>query len=118
MEILNHYDFDYLKIRRQKNVKFLISKLKEIGLESNVRFGSEANVPLFVPLIMDNIDQRNKLKSHLINNNIYTPIHWNKPNNQSILSELYSLELSIPCDQRYDTYDMQFIVDKIRAVVF
>ena len=70
--------------------------------------------PLFVPVIIPK-DKRSIIKEALINNQIYCPIHWPKPN-YKCNSLLYDMELSIVCDQRYNEQDMLKIVDVLRKV--
>ena len=65
--------------------------------------------PIFVPILTTN---REAIRKKLIENEIYCPIHWPKPNDKCE-SNLYELELSLICDQRYNEADMQRIVDVI-----
>lgn len=86
------------------------------GLDNcdNIEFLFNFNMmecPLFVPIILKNKD-RDALQKKLINQNIYCPVHWPKPIKGGD-SNLYDIELSIICDQRYDVVDMEKIISVI-----
>lgn len=85
------------------------------GLEGKVRFLFDLNdmdCPLFVPVLLEN---RDEIRRHLINNKIYCPVHWPKP--KGCESNLYNLELSLVCDQRYDIEDMERIISVMLEVL-
>jgi hypothetical protein len=65
--------------------------------------------PLFVPVIIKN-GKRDVIRKKLIDNEIYCPVHWPHPD-ANCESNLYEMELSLVCDQRYGREDMQRIVD-------
>lgn len=69
--------------------------------------------PLFVPVIIQS-GKRDMFRKKLIENNIYCPIHWPKPNADCV-SNLYDIELSLICDQRYTEKDMQRIIDVLNS---
>ena len=114
--ILEQLDINKLRIKRLTNAQLLISDLKEHSefkpLFNNATFN---DCPLFVPVICKP-GKRDRLKQFLIENNIFCPVHWPKSdlhifnkNSESI----YDLELSIVCDQRYDSEDMERIITVI-----
>ena len=72
----------------------------------------QMDCPLFVPIILKDRDRARKA---LIEREIYCPIHWPKPEGCS--SNLYDLELSLVCDQRYDEKDMERIAEALREVL-
>lgn len=64
----------------------------------------EGDCPLFVPILLDNKDERDSLRRYLTANAIYCPIHWPKPSlisKDAMTSDIYDRELSLLCDQRY-----------------
>ena len=65
--------------------------------------------PLFVPVIIKN-GKRDVIRKKLVDNEIYCPVHWPHPD-ANCESNLYEMELSLVCDQRYGREDMQRIVD-------
>ena len=98
LEILKKTDFNELKAKRRKNA-ILIHEILAENHVSTLKLQSK-DVPLFVPIFLKSLKQRNDLRDFAISHNIYLPIHWpieNQP--KSIQSDI---ELSIICDQRYD----------------
>ena len=73
--------------------------------------------PMFVPILVPD-SKRDELRRHLIQNEIYCPIHWpvngyHKLNEQERF--IYDNELSLVCDQRYTEEDMNRMVEIIKA---
>lgn len=68
----------------------------------------DIDCPIFVPIIIKN-GKRDVYRKKLILNQIYCPIHWPHPNSECE-SNLYDLELSLICDQRYTEKDMDNII--------
>ena len=104
-------DIDYIKRNRRKNAKILIDGLKDYCLFKRV---ADNDCPLCVPILVDN---RDKLRKHLTNHDIYCPIHWPKPKevNVEYSDMLYLKELSLVCDQRYSDDDMKRIVNVVKS---
>lgn len=100
--------------KRRQNAEVLLSELSDITLFSCL---GEDDCPLFVPIIVAE-NKRDLLYKHLIQSEIYCPIHW-PISDYHILDEntikLYQQEISLVCDQRYDTTDMMRIVEVIHA---
>ncbi len=110
---LKQLDSNTLKKQRITNAKFLIEQIKTIDGIQTVHY-SPGNVPLFVPIIVEN-NKRDILRKFLTDNFIYCPIHWplsdyHKVNNKF----LFENTLSIPCDQRYAIPGMERIIETIR----
>ena len=85
-------------------------------LENKIKFlftEDEMDCPLFVPIIVQNRDEVRKV---LTDNKIYCPIHWPHPN-AKCESNLYDLELSLICDQRYTEEDMDRIVTVLSELI-
>lgn len=111
--IFDNMPFQEMVERRRENAKALYEGLKHI---SHIRFLfslDKMECPLFVPVLLDK-NIRTKLRQHLIDNKIYCPIHWPRPN-EFMVSNLYDEELSLICDQRYNTRDMKRVVNIIAS---
>lgn len=96
--------------RRRNNAKVLYD-----GLSGKVQFmfsERDMDCPLFVPILLPN---RNEVRAHLTKNEIYCPIHWPRP--EGCESNIYDMELSLICDQRYGIEDMKRIVSVLKEVV-
>ncbi len=90
------------------------------GLQGTVQFlfQEEAmDCPLFVPIVIphDREHNRDDIRRYLTAHNIYCPIHWPKP--QGCDSNLYDMELSLVCDQRYTVEDMKRIVSVLESIL-
>lgn len=100
-----------VRIRRQ-NATILYEGLKDISSVSFLFKEDDMDCPLFVPVVMEK-KNRDSIRRILIENDIYCPIHWPKPNDETE-SNLYDMELSLICDQRYEESDMRKIVEVFR----
>lgn len=105
-------DIEIAKARKD-NARILIKKLKDIP-SITVMFDSvgDLDVPLFVPILVR--EGRDDLRSFLIQNGIYLPVHWPLSDYHVGISNearaLYNQELSLVCDQRYTKDDMDRMV--------
>ena len=109
LEILRNIDIAEIRENRRQNAKMLISKLnKNVKILFDLKNG---DCPLFVPIIVKK-EYRNDLRKYLVDNQIFCPVHWPKP---SIIAEndLYEIELSLICDQRYSEKEMEKEVNVI-----
>lgn len=103
-------DIDQMIARRRENAAYLIEKLKDIPELQLWREALDKNdAPLFVP-VMVRAGIRDKLREYLIEKNIFCPVHW--PIGQlhsmdGMSKELFYMELSLICDQRYCLEDME-----------
>lgn len=104
-------DVDFIRNRRRKNAQILLDAFRDIAIFPELK---NTECPLFVPI---KVKDRNGLRSHLIQKEIYCPIHWPKAACHTAVSpateEIYDSELSLICDQRYDERDMQRIIKEI-----
>lgn len=104
-EILNKLDLDLIRKLRKENAMTIIKYLEtnnNIKLMCKIK---EGDCPLFIPIIVKK-GYRDSLKKYLIDNNIYCPVHWNKPQNVQN-SDIYETELSLICDQRYSEKEIK-----------
>lgn len=108
------FDLSEIVSARRENAVYLIEQLKKIPeiklWRDKVR---EDDVPMFVPILVDPL-VRNDLRQELINERIYCPIHWPVSSLHGECNELYDMELSLICDQRYGIADMERIICVIR----
>ena len=110
-QYLTTVDIDGQKRIRRNNATVLYE-----GLKNKVQFIfsiTDMDCPLFVPILLPQI--RDDIRKYLTSNSIYCPIHWPKP--QGCESNLYNMELSLICDQRYSAEDMERIVAVLNDVI-
>lgn len=109
MQSINHKKIKTIRLR---NASFLH---KELSLLNVTHFYNSRNILLFLPII---VEDRNKVRKHFFDNNIFTPIHWPIENNQlNGESDFYRTELSLICDQRYSLLDMERILEVLRKCI-
>ena len=108
-DALRNLDVSFLKQRRRENAALIYEALLTMG-DQRIRplfpqLGPE-DTPLFVPVMVEP-EVRADLRCFLIRNQVYCPVHW--PRVQTGGGEaLYDAELSLLCDQRYTTEDIQW----------
>lgn len=113
LDYLKNIDMDQERNIRRNNAKILYEGLKD---NKNIKFlfkEEDMDCPLFIPIIIEK-GKRDIIRNILINHQIYCPIHW--PNPSECESNLYDLELSLICDQRYSQEDMNKIVLVINSL--
>lgn len=111
MNYLESNQYEIVAKKRIENATVLYDALDRIKDISLLFDREKMRCPLFVPIIV-NPECRGEIRSKLIENAIYCPIHWPNPN-ADCNSNLYDMELSLICDQRYDEKDMMRIVQII-----
>lgn len=97
------------KNKRINNARILYQGLRKMSTIKTLFPEEQMDCPLFVPVIIAE-GKRDKVRKTLIKNEIYCPVHWPHPQ-ASCNSNLYNIELSLICDQRYSTIDMYRILD-------
>lgn len=119
-ELLEKYDFEYIKEKRKENYNYLYEKLKNFkNIKNTLGELEKEETPLYFPIFIEN-EIRKNLQKYLANKNIYCPIIWPKP--EKYLKKLqgyngdniYNKIICIPCDQRYDSGDMKRVVHNIK----
>lgn len=106
-EVLERVDLEEHRKVRRRNARVLYE-----GLDDKATFlfpKEKIDCPLFVPIVSS---RRDELRKILVENEIYCPIHWPRPS--GCCSNLYDVELSLICDQRYGEEDMNRIVSVLR----
>ena len=91
---------------------------KTDGVELIMGELDENTVPLYCPIY---VKERAFLQRKLRDAHIYSPIIWPLPEKRAIINEaaikLYRNLLCIPIDQRYESEDMQRIIECINEGV-
>ncbi len=104
------FDLNEITAKRRGNASYLVDELKrieQIGLwRENILTD---DTPMFVPILVEK-SIRDDLRKALINESIYCPVHWPKSEYHKDVNELYDVELSLVCDQRYSIADMERLV--------
>ncbi len=114
--IFNKTDFETITTKRKKNYKTIY----ELGQKHSLDFifpYSEEIIPLCVPIKINN---RNKIRKELFQNNIFLPIHWlsdyyNKKSKMS--KEMADNEISLIIDQRYSEDAMIFQIKTLISLI-
>ena len=110
-------DLAAMKARRRENAAYLHSHLRDVRFLGELTDGT---TPLFVPVFFGSKALRDSVRKHLIENQIYCPIHWPKPQQIPVgyqSNEIYDTELSLICDQRYGIAEMERIVKRISEII-
>ncbi len=117
--ILTHLDLDTLIQRRRENAHYIYEVLSnQSDLSFLFEYNKERDCPLFAPILVP--DQRDQVKTDLINKDIYTPVHWLMPKSvplQGRETKLYDQELSLICDQRYSIGAMRTQCDTLIGIL-
>lgn len=110
-KILANIDYEYCKMKRLKNYKYLQSELDRFN---SLKTKITDDVPMYYPLLIENNDLRQKL----VDEKIYIPKCWRnmEKNCKDKSYELYLQKYMHPLiiDQRYDIHDMDRIVKIIK----
>lgn len=110
--------------KRRENSERLTAGLRSLGfswLFLPLNVVRECDCPLFVPVIVEK-ELRDIVRARLIDNSIYSPIHWpfSKQHYRCGLVEsdqsLYGREISLICDQRYGFSDMDRIIETVKTI--
>lgn len=111
--ILAQTDAAAVRARRIENAKAIYKRLTALPIRPLIANPDwEAACPLFVPVLVP-ASERDALRQALIARGVYCPVHW--PEVMGAKVGLRSEELSLVCDQRYTTADMERMMDCIAA---
>lgn len=102
-------DLENIRRVRKKNAEYLHENLKDLNVK---HLYMKDRIPLFIPIL---IEQRDELRKLFFEKNIFTPVHW--PNKYNIANNLYDMELSLICDQRYTLEEMEKQIDVIKKII-
>ncbi len=118
---IDTYSLNYLKTKsyqeiinkRKRNSKFLYNSLvTNDGVRFLFKDLKDNEVPLFVPLVVDET-QRDNLRKFLIEHHVYLPVHW--PERLSEKTSIPNVELSLIVDQRYQEKQLENMIDLINS---
>lgn len=105
-----------VKKRRKENFEVLYTKLNKYT--ENIKYTTKQNGPLCFNIV---VNDRDYIQKKLSENNIYCQVLWPlnvESKKASEFAEWYADHmLAIPCDQRYDTKDMEKIADTIMEIL-
>ena len=107
-------DVPFLRQRRRENAAELLDYVREWAVFPELSAG---DCPLFVPIHVP-ADRRNALHRHLIEKEIYCPVHWPVSELHRFdarTRDIYDTEISLICDQRYGLPEMHRIGQTVRA---
>ena len=110
-------DFQSMKRLRRNNAAYIHEHLQGVRFLYEL---SESAVPLFVPVLFENEEQRNAVRKGLIEKNIYCPIHWQRPSlipADHPVNEIVNRELSLICDQRYGLEEIKREIETINQLL-
>lgn len=107
--------FDFQKWNEQKQANWqLLSTIRSENIEIYNPEKDGCNIFSFV-FTLKTEEQRENVRNHLIQNNLYPAVLWNIPENTSAYALNFSRRmLSIPCDARFsqqDTLTMKQIIE-------
>lgn len=112
--ILHGIDYDFVNRRRANNHRYLNDRLNYLNRLKVINIDGAFMYPLF-------IDNGDKIRKKLIDDNIFIPKLWPNVLDAHEASEIEKKMakeiLPIPCDQRYDCGDMDYLIDKILRAV-
>ena len=112
--VAKHLDVEQIVSRRRENAAILLDAVSDFAVFPELLTN---DCPLFVPLLIPD-GKRDALKRHLISRGIYCPVHWPLTSFHTLQepqTTIYSEEISLVCDQRYDERDMERICKEINV---
>lgn len=96
--------------KRRENYKFLLSELSDIAIYKTL---PDNVVPLGFPILSD---KRGEIIEMLYKNSIFAPVHWPvTDNNRPYNKMLKKNEITLICDQRYNSEDLMQMVKLIKS---
>jgi dTDP-4-amino-4,6-dideoxygalactose transaminase len=110
---------DMVRIKRQKNEKFLYENIKAGRPLVNYK---DNECPLLHNRLMSTKAERDSLRQFLFTKKIFTSIHW--PTHEAVLKSKTDIKdtlwledhiISIPVSQDYNLNDMEYIADSVSA---
>jgi len=116
--LINKMDFVYMKKMRVENYKALDRLIDKSVFKPIIStLNKDDDCYFCYPILVEN--ERDNLQIWLSHNGIYCPVLWPLPteifNKYKVPAYFSDNMLSIPCDQRYTTEDMEYIAENINA---
>ncbi|MDR5585913.1 MULTISPECIES: DegT/DnrJ/EryC1/StrS family aminotransferase [Clostridium] len=120
-EYLNYFPVNKLIDKRSENYKYIFKNLKNIKEITFLNHSENLydNTPLVFPILIEN---RDYIKKQLMKRNIYIPVHWKLSKEPWINEFKESLSiskriLSLQIDWRYETQDMDVLVNSLKDIL-
>lgn len=115
--LLRAIDYDAAARKRQHNAAYLHSHLKRINkMKVQVPYGA-----FMYPLMVNSSIKGGQLRKILQQSKIYVPCLWPdtlcRTSTDTMAYQLAENIVPLPCDQRYDIEDMDYILEKIYETV-
>lgn len=114
VQMARRLDVESIRTKRRANAEILRRAFSDWLLFPQM---TDTDCPMFVPILVSD-GKRDALRKHLINNEIYCPVHWPVSEYHRLderTKTIYTNELSLVCDQRYAEDDMNRMVEAIRT---
>jgi len=119
LQTLKNINIHSLIEQRYENMKYLYESVYDQDL-CLFKF-DDIKSPFTFPIIFESRERRELVKTSLIKNDIYPPIHWDLtnfiPDSYSYEQKLSSRILSIPIDQRYKTEELSKVVKVLEGEI-
>lgn len=113
--LLHGINYKEVKIKRTKNYNYLYDRLEKINKLNLKRIEGAFAYPLY-------IENGKAVRKKLIEQKIYVPTLWPNVINDELKGEIeYDMSLNIlplPCDQRYDEFDMEYVLNKLEGLCY
>lgn len=105
LKLLSYWDAAGVAQSRRANALFLTHALQDTGLLAYEDLPDNA-VPLFVPILLQNKDERDSLCMWLDDHLVYCDVAWHRPKGHPVGSDVIERRLGLVCDERYGEEDM------------
>jgi len=119
-ELLKHIPIETWRKRRKENFNYLAELLDSNESYSILNPENEKLIPFSCILIFKSQGMRDKVRNKLVEQRIYTTILW--PLEETVVELVSNKHLnlsrrimSIPCDNRYDYKQLEYVAEKIIA---
>ena len=112
--IYDNVDYEKVIQRRWRNARFLCENINNKKIEKVFENVPQGCAPFYYPVYLNG--NRDDFQKYLIRHNIYCPIHWDVPvyvKDNSQANDIYTKEISLVCDQRYDADDMERLANVV-----
>lgn len=112
--VAKRLDVELIRFRRRANAEVLRKAFPDWLIFQEM---VSTDCPMFVPVLVPD-GKRDELRKHLIQNDIYCPIHWPVSDYYKLNEQeqyIYDNEISFVCDQRYREDDMLRMVETIKT---
>ena len=120
LELLNKIDFEKIYSLRKDNVAELQNRLDVLRVQGKIKYISNdtSNSTLYFPILVDNRDQ---VQSELARQGVYCPVIWpiapQAEGTCEVAQNTANKMLAIPCDQRYDLQDMDYVASIVISTI-